>query len=655
MFKIFNLKRFSLLKTLIISFVFLSLAIRIILYLKSLNSIDFSMVHLLKIFGIGLFFDVGVLSYTCFFFALYLWLFPSKFHGSTLDKILIKFIYSLLFFCLIFSFLAEITFWNEYQRRFNFIAVDYLLYTYEVVENIHESYPLPILLSVIIFLCYLCIKFTKQKGAFELSYKNSEGFLKKSIPVFFIGIILTGYHFGIQNKDAEIFQNRYENELSKSGLYSFFAAFKSNELNYDEFYTKIPKDSAFKKVRSLVSTQGDLLNSKKKSIRRKIFNSGKSTYPNIIFIGLESMSARFMRRFGNTENWTPTIDSLANESLFYTNLYALGTRTIRGIEGITLAIPPTPGRSIVKRKQTNPLFTIGSIFKEKGYLRTFFYGGDGHFDNMNNYFENNGFDIVDRKKKYRINKPFNTKRIAIKDDEVSFENAWGVCDEDIYNKLLKIADTQHQTGRPFFNFVMNNSNHHPYTYPDNKINIPSGKGREGAVKYADLALKKFFEKARKKPWFKNTVFVIMSDHCAYSAGRTEINVKSYHIPAMIYNLQDTKPKEIDKLCSQMDIFPTLFGYLNWNYTTNLYGQDIRKMKLENERAFIANYQKLGLLKRDKLLILNSDQEVNYYNWNREKNILQKTKAGPLLSKEIISYYQTAYHMYKSGGLFEKQP
>src|SRR5690606_26306771 len=108
--------------------------------------------------------------------------------------------------------------------------------------------------------------------------------------------------------------------------------------------------------------------------------------PNVIFICVESLSAKFLGSFGNTENITPTLDSLANHCLFFTNLFATGTRTVRGMEAITLSIPPTPGRSIVKRENNQQLFTIGEVFRQKGYNRNFFYGGDGYFDNMNSFF-----------------------------------------------------------------------------------------------------------------------------------------------------------------------------------------------------------------------------------------------------------------------------
>ena len=642
-------KRFSLLKIFALTFLSFSLLVRLFLYFSSISYIDFSFINLIKIFGIGLFYDIGSLSYFLALYTIYLLIFPTKFHGKRLDRIITKFSYGLFLFISIFSFLAEVPFWQEYQRRYNFIAVDYLLYTYEVIENIHQTFPIPLLIGVIVLILILAIRFAKKQNAYKNTFENSDTFKMKIIPSTIVFLVLALFHFNIKNTQAEVFTNINENELAKSGLYSFFAAYKSNELNFKEFYPTIPSEENYATLRTLVTAKNDSLIGNKNNIERFTKNNGKEQKPNIIFIGLESLNARFMERFGNEENWTPTIDSLAKESVFFTNIYATGTRTIRGMEAISLAIPPTPGRSIVKRENSDNLFTIGEIFKQKGYSRTFVYGGDGHFDNMTNYFSYNGFDIVDRKKPHRLEEDLPTKRTRIEDDEVTFENAWATSDGDLFNKLLKVADAQHKSKQPFFNFVMTSSNHQPYTFPKGVIDSEENT-RENAVKYADETLRLFFEKAKNKPWYKNTIFVIMADHCAYSAGRTEINVRNHHIPAYIFNLKTETPQEIDKLSSQIDIFPTLFGYLNWSYNTKLFGKDISKMNPEDERAFIGNHRKVGLLKPNKLLILETQKEHSVYNWNRKENILTPTQSDSSFLKETISYYQSAFELYKNDGL-----
>jgi len=642
--------RFSLLKTFSITYISVALFVRLLLYVIAFSTFDFSLLRLGKILGLGLLFDLGSLSYILAIYSVYLVLLPQKFYGSKLDRILTKTAYSLLLFFLLFSFVAEIPFWLEYQRRFNFIAVDYLLYTYEVIQNIHQSFNLPLLIFLLLFCTYLAVRYAKKRGAYAASFQSDNTFITKALPAFCWIAVACLFHNNIRNTQAEIFETVSENELAKSGLYSFFAAYQSNELPFNEFYATRTKNEVYNTLQNSLITDNETFTKGIESTERFVKNNDTLQKPNVIFIGLESLNARFMKRFGGTTYETPTLDSLAKLSIFFTNIYATGTRTIRGLEAISLSIPPTPGRSIVKRANNNNLQTIGEVFKQQGYSRTFFYGGDGHFDNMTNYFSGNGFDIVDRRKLHRLQTVLPTQRTRISDDEVTFENAWATCDGDLFNKVLRTADKQHEEGRPFFDFVMTSSNHKPYTYPDGIVDIPSGKNRKGAVKYADKMLRDFFAVARTKPWYKNTVFVIMSDHCAYSAGRSELNIKNHHIPAYIFNLNGTVPQEIDKLSSQIDIFPTLFGLLNWSYTSTFFGKDILQMTPKDERAFIGNHRKVGLLKKDKLLVLETQQQHATYRWEKATNELTKTATDSVLLTETIAYYQAAFELFKNGSL-----
>ncbi len=646
--------RFSLLKAFVSLFLILSFAVRLSFFIWNFSEVDKGFFVLANTFFIGFLFDLATVSFFAIPYLIYLLLFPKRFYGNLLDRILTYFAFSIGVLILFFSFFGEFTFWDEFERRFNFIAVDYLVYTYEVVKNINESYPLPILIAGMLSLVLTTILVIYKMGYFKTTFNSDTTFKPKLVAAMpWIFIVAISVLF-ISNKQADFSENRYNNELAKAGIYSFFSAFRNNELPYNEFYKTIPLEEAFKTVKaSLSDSKTTFVNPNEPAIFRTIVDSDtllKPMKPNVIFLCIESLSGDFLKVFGNEDDITPTLDSIVNHSLFFENLYSTGTRTVRGMEAITLSIPPTPGRSIVKREKNQGLFTIGEVFKQQGYERNFFYGGDGYFDNMNTYFGGNGFNIVDRGRGFLMDANIKTKRTNIENSEVTFENAWGVCDMDIYNKVLKEADKAHDTGKPFFDFVMTTSNHKPYTYPEGKIDIPSGTGRNGAVKYTDYAIGEFLKQAKKKPWFKNTVFVIMSDHCANSAGRWELDVKNYHIPAFILNLPNQIPQKVNTLASQIDVFPTLFAALNWDYESNLFGQNILSMTRENERAFIGNYRKLGYLKDDKVLILDEQANANFYSWNPLDNSLTTAPLDDAFEKKSISFYQVADELYRNEGL-----
>jgi phosphoglycerol transferase MdoB-like AlkP superfamily enzyme len=609
--------------------------------------------HILRAFFTGFAFDLTMGSLFLAMYAVYLFLFPKKWIGSLLDKCFTYFYLILIFIIIYFSLLAEIPFWDEFGVRFNFIAVDYLIYTYEVVENINQSYPLPVIGVVLVGLIVGTFFLFKKLDLFKNTFSDKNSIRNRffyAAPVLAIAVILG---LLMKNKQADFTDNLVVNELGKNGAFSFITAFKSNELDYETFYPKLPEKEAYSIVKKNLLQENQKYTSLKYDDISRFTEGNQEQKPNIILITIESFSGEFLKAFGNKDNITLNYDRLANESIFFTNLYATGTRTVRGMEALTLSVPPTPGNSIVRRPNNQNLFSVSTIVKAKNYQPYFIYGGDGYFDNMNTFFGGQGFDIVDRNRGNPLSDDIKTQRFNIPDKEVKFENAWGICDEDLYHQSIKYADKNAKANKPFFQFVMTTSNHKPYTFPAGKIDLPQGD-RNAAVKYTDYALGKFIEEAKTKPWFKNTVFIIVADHCASSAGKWEINIDKHHIPAIIYNLPQP-PQRIERLTSQIDLMPTLFGYLGWNYTTSLYGKDINHTKIGDERAFIGNYRTLGMLKGNVFTQIDDRKRLKQFTVSgNEKQSLSEIKTkNQEMASQTISYYQTASVRFKNGKMKAK--
>jgi hypothetical protein len=330
---------------------------------------------------------------------------------------------------------------------------------------------------------------------------------------------------------------------------------------------------------------------------------------------------------GNTQGLTPRLDALMKDSLVFTNFMATGTRTVRGMEALALSVPPTPGQSIIKRPNIDNLFTIGTVFRDKGYKTSFIYGGRGYFDNMNAFFSGNGFEIHDQASESA--------------DEVVFSNAWGVSDEDLYGWVMQQADKSAAEGQPFYYFVMTTSNHRPYTFPEGRIDLPSHSGRAAAVKYTDYAIGQFIDEARRKPWFDNTIFVIVADHCANSAGKTDVPVDNYHIPLVMYAPSIIAPREVDTLSSQIDYAPTLFELLGWYYVSQFYGKDILAMQPEEGRALLGTYESLGLYRNNKLTLLKPLQLAEAYDYDPLSKMQQRGEIDADDYLDAIAYYQSA--------------
>ncbi len=482
--------RYALVFSFIIFYVVVSTIVRALLLLFSPAVASSNFAAVIISFLTGFVFDLAVaLSFTAVY-TLYLLLIPKKWIGSKADKTATYIIIFLMLFIAFFAFAAEFPFWDEFKTRFNFIAVDYLIYTYEVVENINQSYPIPLILLGLFAAIFLMFYLFKRKNIFNAVFSDRMPVSKRFTYSLALFIPLIAGLFFLNNKWAEKSQNTYVNELGKNGVFSFFSAMKSNELNYLQFYPSLPEKQAYKILKSELHQSGDTFtNGSFDNITREIQGSQIKT-PNIILVCIESFSADFLTEFGNDQNLTPNYENLAKSGIFFTNMFATGTRTVRGMEALTLCVPPTPGNSIVRRPENDGLFSVATILKKNNYNLDFIYGGDGYFDNMNTFFGGQGFTIVDRNRGNPLSEDIHAKRISIEDQDVTFENAWGICDEDIYRQALKTADAETKTGKPFFQFIMTTSNHKPYTFPENRISAPQGS-RESAVKYTDFALGKF--------------------------------------------------------------------------------------------------------------------------------------------------------------------
>ncbi|WP_419869215.1 LTA synthase family protein [Chryseobacterium sp. CT-SW4] len=680
-----------------IFYLIISLLLRIVFFFHPITTADFGFFEIIKVIAGGIINDILVFTIASSFLALYfLFLSDSKYnkpygyiifglmlllffyillipnnifkqYGGSVTDIALSFvglkaflfglmlflpayrkkIRSVLYFVtlfiyvlvIVFNAVSEYFFYNEFGLRYNFIAVDYLIYTNEVIGNIIESYPVIPLFSAILIISIAITWYIYKKTKSELEelpdIKQKFLLLGTFVLMVALSILIIPSMMKIKS------QNVFAEEIQANGLPKFYWAFTHNELDYFQFYSTIDQ----KKAEDLFLSQYP-----QPTLKRNIISDQPELKKNVVLISIESLSADFMTHYGNTQNITPFLDSLADRSLMFTNLYATGNRTVRGLEALTLCIPPTAGESIIKREISNKnKFTTGSVFKSKGYDVKYLYGGYSYFDNMKDFFGGNGYDIIDRNN--------------FTPQEITFANVWGVADEDMAKKAIQVMNAEARSGKPFFNHWMTVSNHRPFTYPDGRIDIPgNAKSREGGVKYTDYAIRKFFEMAKKQDWYKNTVFVIAADHCASSAGDTELPMDKYRIPAMIFSEGFIQPQKFNKLMSQIDIMPTLFGLLNFNYQSKFLGQDALKENFQ-PKAYIATYQDLGFVKDDRLTIISPVRNVKQYTLQQNKSslapefniyytevLLKDKQRDQNLVEQTVSAFQSTSYWLKTNQL-----
>ncbi|WP_071872242.1 LTA synthase family protein [Atopomonas hussainii] len=606
---------------------------RLVLLVQFFSVASITMRDVLQVLALGLAYDVSFLLYAALPLLLLLWL-PERLWRRRAMFTALQGALLLSVFVMLFVAAAEWLFWDEFGVRFNFIAVDYLVYSDEVLNNILESYPVYPLLAaqglLAVTITAVLNRWLRRAWQSPLATLPQRALLSVGLITAVFAVVLgVGQDFP---RPAQ--GNAYLRELGSNGPYQFFAAFRNNELDYPSFYATLPQ----RQVAPLLQAEWQESNARLVDdgvlpVRRQISNQPLAKPRNVVLVTIESLSAKYLGSMGDTRGLTPNLDQLRTQSVFFNQFYATGTRTDRGLEAITLSVPPTPGRSIVKRLGRESGFaSLGQQLTAQGYDSVFVYGGRGYFDNMNTFFAGNGYRVVDQS--------------SVPDADMSFTNAWGMADEDLYRQAMQIADQDYATGKPFFLQLMTTSNHRPYTYPAGRIDIASGEGREGAVKYTDYAIGAFLKTARTKPWFNDTLFVFVADHTAGSAGIEDLPVANYHIPLFIYAPGWLAPREVDRLTSQIDLAPTLLGLLGMSYTSTFFGVDALRADAPPGRALIGNYQHLGLFDGRDLAILSPQRLTRRHDdalgFSHER---ATDNSDPLLRRDI-AYYQGASYAYR---------
>ena len=546
---------------------------------------------------------------------------------------ILKVYFLLLGMALVFIEIATVPFFTEYDCRPNEVFIDYLRYPGEVLPTVWETNKWTLLLALSM-MAGMVLAFRKWSPQFVLAVPKP-GVLARAGRVFlglvilFLGIRSSFGHRPANLADAAFSNSHLVNEITKNSLYNLgFTLYSRMKYSTDiNLYGEMDPEKAISRVRArlgLPEPDGHIPFGREEETH---FPSDHAK--NLVIILEESLGAQFVEAFGGEPGLTPNLSALADEGVAFENLYATGTRSVRGMEAVAAGFLPVPGESVVKRdKAQHGFFTLAALLGPLGYETSFIYGGEERFDNMGRWYRGNGFDVVIDENDY---------------ENPIFRGIWGVCDEDLFNKAHGHFEEMHRAGKPFFSLVFTTSFHSPFEYPAGRVpETIDGSKLKGAVAYADYALGHFFELARAADYFKDTVFLVIADHDVRVFGRELVPIEHFKLPGVIVGADVPKMK-IPDLVSQPDAVATALDFLGRPLHYPILGRSV--FEARNQVAFMQYHDTYALMTPKQAAIVTPNQLPKTFR--RTEAGLVPTQPNADLEEDLLAFIHTASYLYEN--------
>lgn len=431
-----------------------------------------------------------------------------------------------------------------------------------------------------------------------------------------------------------ISNNQLVNDLGLNSTYRLLYTLYSlrHEQDPGSIYPSLPDNEVIKLVKADSGIPPEAFIDDATTLHRFGAGDTPDQPKHILIIVEESLGARFVGALGGLP-LTPNLDTLSNKGIWFEHLYATGIRSARGLEAVITGFPPSPARSVLKLplSQTG-FYTLANNLRPLGYRSRFIYGGEAHFDNMQGFFLNNGFDFA----------------IDIDDyDEWEFKGTWGVSDEDLFNRTHK--ELSYATG-PVFAVAFTSSFHSPFEFPDGKIelyNEPKAT-KYNAVKYADYALGQFLAKAESSEYWDDTIVLIVADHDERPRGFNLVPVSSFHIPGVILG-GGIEPQKISRVVSQIDLAPTLLSLAGISGTTPLLSENVLDQRADEPgRALMQYGDNHAYMKGNTVIIHRPDLPTAQFLYHPTEDRLEPQDVNPELARTAQAWALMPGVLYKNG-------
>ncbi|MDB5197672.1 MAG: hypothetical protein JWP88_2043 [Flaviaesturariibacter sp.] len=623
-------------------FVLLALTIYFVFRL-ALNIIYFNRIaqepKFLYMYLIGIRMDLIVICYALFLPTVFFLLLP-----KSINRFLIYF--WMIYFTLIigiafFMEMSTFAFVREYDLRPDSIFVRYLKHYKEVGGTIWKANKLDVFLTLLLLIGVIWLTWKSFKKIITNHKSYKWGYQLLLLPVVG-GLLFLGARSSFAPRPANIStaywseQNKLVNEFTLNSTYSVLMAIirLSDEKDPSGVYGSMSEAEIFSRVRSNLTIPDSAFIKSGIPFLHNQTSAVKTTRPmNVVIVLEESLGAEYVGFLGGLP-LTPNFDKLSKEGLAFTDLYSTGTRTVRGIEATVTGFLPTPGNSVVNLGLSRTdFFTAGSLFKKAGYSTHFVYGGESNFDEMRSFFLGNGFEHIHDLPEFK---------------NPVFKGVWGVSDEDLMAKADEVFRSQGD--KPFFSVVLSTSNHSPFEFPDGRIQLydQPKASVHNAMKYADYAIGKLFELAKKSDYYKNTIFLVVADHNTRVFGDEFVPVHKFHIPGVLIG-PNIPSQTFDKVASQVDLLPTILHFTGINSQNPMIGRDLMALPAGTPgRCFMQYGNNFGYMVDDTVTILKPYLPAQGFVYDKKTfKLIPLPSVSSKRAKDALGFALLPWKLYET--------
>lgn len=515
----------------------------------------------------------------------------------------------------------------EYDSRPNRLFIEYLAYPRQVFEMLWNGYRTLLLAAVLAVgaLSWIVVRhFRKYPGRVaELTTRTLAFAWPLVVVLLFVMIRSSMQHRPANLATFAFSDDPMVNSLVANSAYTVLTAVYSlkNESQSSEMYGSMEFPEMLERVRTGMGVAPtDFTSDTQPTLHKQLASVRRAKPLNLVIVLEESLGAGFVERLGGRPI-TPRLNALAEEGIWFDQLYATGTRSVRGIEAVVAGFPPTPALSVVKLSKAQQNFaTLAAVLRRAGFQNEFVYGGESHFDNMRGFFLGNGFHGIVERQDFKLPK---------------FVGSWGVSDEDLFDMAHARIHALNTADEPFFLLVFSSTNHTPFEFPDGRIELVDAQKQtvNNAVKYADYALGAFLDRARGSSYWADTLFLVVADHDTRVYGDELVPIDKFHIPGVILGA-DTAPRHIASVASQIDLAPTLLSLMGVDSEHPFPGRDLTRTLPEfgntssspRPRAMMQFDRNFAWLEDGRVTVLQPEAAPRHFTYDNVARKLVATGA-----------------------------